>query len=57
LVWGLCAADPAASSIKTFFLGCVILAGALGGATVSPRVLLVQAAPAALALLLLRAAR
>lgn len=57
LVWGLLAADPAALSIKTFFLLCVVAAGVFGAATVSPRVLLVQAAPAFLALVLLRAAR
>jgi putative membrane protein len=58
LVWGLLAADPAAAlSIKTFFLVCVVVAGAVGAATVSPRVLLVQAAPAVLALILLRMAR
>lgn len=57
LIWGLCAAEPAALSIKTFFLACVILAGAFGAATVSPRVLLVQAGPAILALALLRLAR
>src|SRR4051812_20054545 len=37
LVWGLCAAEPASLQIKTFFLGCVIVAGAFGAATVSPR--------------------
>ena len=57
VVWGLCAADPGALSIKTFFLACMAAAGVLGAATVSPRVLLVQAAPAGLALLLLRLAR
>lgn len=57
LVWGLLAADPAALSIKTFFLACVVAAGVFGAATVSPRVLFVQAVPAFLALLLLRLAR
>ena len=57
LVWGLLAAVPAALSIKTFFLACVVAAGVFGAATVSPRVLLVQAAPAFLALVLLRAGR
>jgi len=33
-----------------FFLGCVILAGAYGAATVNRRILLVQALPAAIAL-------
>lgn len=57
LLWGLLSADPAALSIKTFFLACVVVAGVFGAATVSPRVLLVQAAPALAALLLLRLAR
>lgn len=37
-------------SWKVFFLACVIVAGLFGAATVSPRILLVQALPAALAL-------
>jgi putative membrane protein len=56
LVWGLLWAGPAAAAVKTFFLGCVVVAGVFGAATVGPRVLLVQAAPAAAALLLLRLA-
>ena len=32
--------------MKLFFLGCVIVAGAYGAATVSPRILFVQALPA-----------
>jgi putative membrane protein len=38
--------------ILTFFLACVIVAGIYGGATVSRRILLVQSAPAAIALAL-----
>ena len=54
LVWGLLHPNPAfAFQIKVFFLLCVIVAGAYGAATVSRRILYVQAAPAALALLLL----
>ena len=54
LIWGLVHGNPAfAFQIKTFFLLCVIVAGAYGAATVSLRVLYVQAAPAALALVLL----
>ncbi|MFN5672671.1 DUF1304 domain-containing protein [Bradyrhizobium sp.] len=54
LIWGLVHGNPAfAFQIKTFFLLCVIVAGALGAATVSRRILYVQAAPAALALILL----
>ena len=54
LVWGLVQAVPAfAFQIKAFFLLCVIVAGVYGAATVSRRILIVQAAPAALALVLL----
>jgi putative membrane protein len=54
LVWGLVQAVPGfAFQIKVFFLLCVIVAGVYGAATVSRRILVVQAAPAALALILL----
>ncbi len=54
LVWGLVASIPAfAFEIKVFFLLCVIVAGVYGAVTVSGRILLVQAAPAAIALILL----
>lgn len=54
LVWGLLHGNPGfAFQIKAFFLLCVIVAGAYGAATVSRRILYVQAGPAALALLLL----
>ena len=54
LVWGLIQGVPAfAFQIKIFFLLCVIVAGVYGAATVSRRILYVQAAPAALALILL----
>ena len=54
LVWGLLEPNVAfAFQIKTFFLLCVVVAGLYGAATVSYRILLVQAAPAALALVLL----
>jgi putative membrane protein len=54
LVWGLIQGVPAlAFQIKMFFLLCVIVAGVYGAATVSRRILYVQAAPAALALILL----
>ena len=53
LVWGLIEQVPAfALQIKTFFLLCVIIAGIFGAATVSRRILLVQAAPAMIALVL-----
>lgn len=50
LLWGLVSGTFA---VKAFFLSCVVVAGAFGGLTVSPRILAVQAAPALLALLLL----
>jgi putative membrane protein len=57
LVWGLVQGVPGfALQIKTFFLLCVIIAGVYGAATVSRRILYVQAAPAAVALILLWAA-
>jgi putative membrane protein len=40
-------------AVLTFFLACVIVAGVYGAATVSRRILLVQAVPAAVALVLL----
>jgi len=54
LIWGLLQGTPAfAFQIKTFFLLCVIVAGVYGAATVSRRILFVQAAPAAIGLILL----
>ncbi|QIO30993.2 DUF1304 domain-containing protein [Bradyrhizobium sp. 1(2017)] len=51
LIWGLVQGNPAfAFQIKAFFLLCVIVAGAYGAATVSSRILMVQALPAAIAL-------
>jgi putative membrane protein len=54
LIWGLVQGNPGfAFQIKMFFLLCVIIAGIYGAATVSRRILYVQAAPAAVALILL----
>ena len=47
LLWGL-VADR--TDVRVFFLVCVVVAGAYGGATVNRRILLVQAVPALLAL-------
>ena len=47
LVWALVSQDL---DVAVFFLSCVIVAGIYGAATVSIRILLVQAVPAALAL-------
>jgi putative membrane protein len=49
LVWGL-ALGSHGVPIRVFFLICVLVAGIYGGATVNRRILLVQGAPAALAL-------
>lgn len=54
LGWGLAASSPEqAFALKTFFLGCVVVAGCFGAATVSKRIFFVQALPAILALALL----
>jgi putative membrane protein len=54
LIWGLLQPNISFGfQIKVFFLLCVIVAGLYGAATVNYRILLVQAAPAALALVLL----
>jgi putative membrane protein len=54
LVWGLLQPNAAfAFQIKVFFLICVIVAGLYGAASVSRKILFVQAAPAALALIAL----
>ena len=52
LVWGLWLGE-AGLAVKTFFLACVIVAGVFGAATVSRRILYVQALPAAVALIAL----
>ena len=50
LGWGLAAPDPTGFQFRVYALACVIVAGAYGALTVSRRILLVQALPAALAL-------
>ena len=52
LVWGLVLGD-AGMQIKLFFLGCVVVAGVFGAATVSPRIFWVQAAPGIVGIALL----
>ncbi len=51
LVLGLLLPDPSGYKFQLFFLACIILAGLYGGLTVSRRILVVQALPAALALI------
>ena len=54
LVWGLVHPDPAIGfQIKVFFLACVIVAGLYGGYSVKPKIIVVQALPALIALVLL----
>jgi putative membrane protein len=50
LVWSLVAGDALALPIRTFFLGCVVVAGIYGGLTATRKILMVQALPAAIAL-------
>lgn len=54
LIWGLLAYGLIAGRpILTFFLACVVAAGIYGAVTVSRRILVVQAVPAAIAAVLL----
>jgi putative membrane protein len=55
LAWGLWL-GAAGTSIKLFFLGCVIVAGIFGAMTASRKILFVQALPALLAAVLVVAA-
>ncbi|HET6598931.1 MAG TPA: DUF1304 domain-containing protein [Burkholderiaceae bacterium] len=48
LIWGL-SLGPAGHAVQLFFLGCVIVAGLYGAATVGIKILFVQAVPAVLA--------
>lgn len=50
LWWGVFAEGDAGFAFRCVFLGFVIVAGAFGAVTVSRRILLVQSAPAAVAL-------
>jgi putative membrane protein len=52
LVWGL-SLGAAGTSVKVFFLLCVLIAGVYGAMTASRKILYVQALPALIALLLL----
>ena len=51
LLWSLFATDPViAHQTATFFLSCVVAAGAYGGLTVNRRIFFVQGVPALVAL-------
>lgn len=56
LVWGLLL-GPEGFPQKVFFLSCVIVAGVFGGATVSKKIVIVQAIPAVIALALVYLSR
>ena len=56
LVWGL-TLGSAGTSVKVFFLACVIVAGVYGAATAAKKILYVQALPAVIALALVLLAR
>jgi putative membrane protein len=54
LFWGLCLGNNAEGfGFKVFFLGCVLVAGLYGAATVGKKILFIQAVPAAIGLALL----
>jgi putative membrane protein len=51
LAWSLVHPDPVmARQLQVFFLACVVVAGVVGGHTVSRRIFFVQAAPALIGL-------
>ena len=54
LFWGLWL-GAGGTSVKLFFLGCVVVAGIYGAATVGKKILFVQALPAAIAMALVLA--
>jgi putative membrane protein len=57
LAWSLVTSGPEGFAFRWFFLGCVIVAGAYGAMTVSPRIFFVQSVPAIAALALTLLAR
>ncbi len=58
LLWSVSGREPSmAFQLQLFFLGCVIVAGVYGAATVSKRILFVQAAPAVIGVILAVLAR
>jgi len=52
LFWGVSMGD-AGFGVKVFFLSCILAAGLFGGATASRKILIVQALPAVIGLILL----
>jgi len=56
LIWGL-VLGAGGTSVKVFFLACVLVAGVYGAATASRKILVVQALPAAIGLALVLLSR
>ncbi len=56
LLWGLMLGLKG-RSVKIFFLICILVAGVFGAVTVNPRILFIQAVPAAIGLYLVWRAR
>ena len=52
LIWSLFAPELYAIAVARFFFGCVLVAGLYGGATAKKSILLVQALPATIGLVL-----
>jgi putative membrane protein len=57
LTWSAVADPVMAFRLRVFFLGCVIVAGVYGGLTASRKILVVQALPALVALVVVVLAR
>ena len=51
LIWAIVAPPPLQQPLAIFFASCVLVAGVFGGMTVTRRILMIQALPAALALI------
>ena len=51
LIWAIVAPPPLQRPLAIFFAACVLVAGVFGGVTVTRRILVIQALPAALALI------
>ncbi|HEV2737476.1 MAG TPA: DUF1304 domain-containing protein [Candidatus Elarobacter sp.] len=51
LIWAIVAPPPLQRPLAIFFASCVLVAGVFGGMTVTRRILVIQALPAALALI------
>lgn len=50
LVWSFFVENEMSFSLRVFFLSCVVIAGVYGGVTVNKKIAILQAIPAALAL-------